>query len=71
MSVKLAVIFSEGYARKFNTDTNSVSRCLVRLKAKQVSRGELESIVHEELCYKTQEFNEFANSFKQKFEESV
>ncbi|CCD13216.1 unnamed protein product [Trypanosoma congolense IL3000] len=42
------------------------SRPVTRLKAKQAPRGEVESVVHEEIRYTTKELNEFANSFKQK-----
>ena len=41
-------------------------RPVTRLKAKQAPRGEVESVVHEEIRYTTKELNEFANSFKQK-----
>ena len=30
------------------------------LKAKQAPRGEVESVVHEEVCYTPEELNEFA-----------
>lgn len=42
------------------------SRPVTRLKAKQAPKGEVESVVHEEIHYTTKELNELANSFKQK-----
>ena len=42
----------------------SVSRPITRLKAKQPPRGEIESVVHEEIRYTAKGLNEFANSFK-------
>jgi hypothetical protein len=63
--------FSEENARQDNTDVLQdppivSSRPITRLKAKQAPRGEVESVVHEEMCYTTKELNEFANPFKQK-----
>ncbi|KAL6078645.1 hypothetical protein STEG23_032181 [Scotinomys teguina] len=40
------------------------SRPMVRLKAKQASRGEIESVVHEEVHYTTEEFTELPNLFR-------
>jgi len=37
---------------------------ITRLKTKQAPRGEVESVVYEEMCYITKEINEFGNSFK-------
>lgn len=42
-----------------------------RFKTKQAPGGELESLVHEDVCYTTKELKEFANLFKQKSEEYV
>jgi hypothetical protein len=75
-SDKPAVIFSEENAEQDNTDIHQgppivSSRPVSRLKAKQAPRGEVESVVHEEMCYTTKELNEFANSFKQKSGEYV
>jgi hypothetical protein len=65
------VTFSEENARQDNTDVPQgppivSSRSITRLKAKQAPRGEVESVVHEEIRYTTKELNEFANSLKQK-----
>jgi hypothetical protein len=75
-SDKPAVIFTEENARQNNTDVSQgppivSSKPMTRLKAKQAPRGEVESVVHEEMCYTTKELNEFANSFKQKPSEYV
>jgi hypothetical protein len=76
LSDKPAVTFSEENARQDNTDVPQgppivSSRPITRLKAKQAPRGEVESVVHEEICCTTKEPNEFANSFKQKSGEYV
>lgn len=42
------------------------SRSMSRFKTKQAPGGELESLVHEDICYTTKELKEFANLFKQK-----
>lgn len=68
--------FSEGDGRQDNTvvpqgPETVVSRPITRLKAKQEPRGEVESVVQEEMHYATKELNEFAISFKQKSGESV
>jgi hypothetical protein len=68
-SYKPAVNFTEENARQDNTDVSQgqpifSSRPITRLKAKQAPRGEVEIVVHEEICYTTKELNEFANSFK-------
>lgn len=73
---KPVVTFSEENARQDNTDVPQgppivSSRPITRLTAKQAPRGEVDSVVHEEMCYTTKELNEFANSFKQKSEEYV
>jgi hypothetical protein len=75
-SDKPAVTFTEENARQNNTDVSQgppivFSRPVTRLKAKQAPRGEVESVVHEEIHYTTKELNEFANSFKQKSGEYV
>lgn len=67
---------AEENARQDNTDVSQgptivSSRPITRLKAKEAPRGEVESVVHEEMCYTTKELNEFANAFKQKSEECV
>jgi hypothetical protein len=69
-SDKPAVTFTEENARQDNTDVSQSppivsSRPVTRLKAKQAPRGEVESVVHEEMRYTTKELKEFANSFKQ------
>jgi hypothetical protein len=69
LSDKPAVNFSEENARHDNINVLHsspivASRAITRLKAKQIPRGEVESAVHEEICYTTKELNEFANSFK-------
>lgn len=46
-------------------------RFVIRFKVKQVFRGEVESVVYEEIRYIIKEFNEFVNLFKQKFGEYV
>jgi hypothetical protein len=63
--------FTEENARQDNADVFQgppivSSRPVTRLKAKQAPRGEVESIVHQEMHYTTKELSEFANSFKQK-----
>jgi hypothetical protein len=70
------VTFSEENARQDNIDIPQgplivSSRPITRHKAKQAPRGEVESVVHEEICYTTKELNGFANSFKQKSGECV
>jgi hypothetical protein len=75
-SDKPIVTFTEENARQDNTDVSQgppivSSRPIARLKAKQAPRGEVESVVCEEVCYTTKELNEFANSFKQKSGEYV
>jgi hypothetical protein len=65
------VTFTEENARQDNTDVSQgppiVSfRPITKLKAKQAPRGEVGSVVHEEICYTTKELSQFANSFKQK-----
>jgi hypothetical protein len=70
-SDKPALTFTEENARQDNTDVSQgppivSSRPVTRLKTKQAPRGEIESVVHEEIRYTTKELNEFANSFKQK-----
>jgi hypothetical protein len=67
---------SEENAKQDNTDLPQgplivTSRPIIRLKAKQALRGEVESVVHGEMRYITQELNEFSNSFKQKSREYV
>jgi len=76
LSDKLAVTFSKENARQDNTDVPQgppivSSRPITRLKARQAPRGEVESVVHEEMRYTTEELNEFANSSKQKSGEHV
>lgn len=56
--------FSERDGKQSNTDVTRgppilASRAITRFKAKQVPRGEIESIVHKEVCYTTKELNEF------------
>jgi hypothetical protein len=46
-------------------------RPIIKIKVKQAPRGEIESVVHEEVKYTSKELNEFANSFKQKSGEYV
>ena len=70
-SDKPAVTFAEENVRQSNTDVPQgplivSSKPITRLKAKQAPRGEVENVVHEEICNTTKELNEFANSFKQK-----
>lgn len=76
LSIKPAVISSQRNARQDNTDVPQspkivASRPITRLKAKQVPRRVVESVVHEEVYYTTKELNEFAKSFKQKSGEYV
>lgn len=64
LSAKPAMIFSERDGRQSNTDITQgppilASRTITRFKAKEVPRGEIESIVHKEVCYTTKELNEF------------
>lgn len=66
----------EENARQDNVDISQgptivSSRPITRLRAKQAHRGEVESVVREEMFYTTKELNEFANSFEQKSEEYV
>jgi hypothetical protein len=73
-SDKPAVTFTEENASQDNNDVSQgppivSSRPVTRIKAKQAPRGEVESVVHEEIHYTTKELNEFANSFKQASEE--
>lgn len=42
-----------------------------RLKAKQVAGGKIKSVAPEEVPYSTEEFNDFANSCRQKSGECV
>jgi hypothetical protein len=70
------VTFSVENAGQGNTDVPQgpsilSSRPITRLKTKQAPRGEVKSVVHEEIHYTTKELNEFANSFKQKSGECV
>jgi hypothetical protein len=70
-SDKPAMTLTEENARQDNADVSQgppivSSRPVTRLKLKQAPRGEVESVVHEQTCYTTNELNEFANSFKQK-----
>ena len=62
----LFVTFSEGSVSQDNTDVPQgppivASKLIARLKTKQAPRGEVESVVHEELHYITELLNEFAN----------
>lgn len=75
-SDKPAGTFHEENARQDSVNVSQgpltvSSRPITRLKAEQAPRGEVESVVHEEMCYTTKELNEFANAFKQKSEECV
>ena len=70
VSDKPAVTFFEENARQDNTDDPQgppivSSGPITRLKTKQAPRGEVESVVHEEMSYTTKDLNEFANSLKQ------
>ncbi|XP_026641285.1 Friend virus susceptibility protein 1-like [Microtus ochrogaster] len=76
LTAKPAVTFSEEDANQGNTDVLesppiAPSRCITGPKAKQASRGEVESVAHEEVHYTTKELNVFAHSFKQKSGEYV
>ncbi|KAL6037658.1 hypothetical protein STEG23_020039 [Scotinomys teguina] len=76
LSDKPVVTFSEGDASQGNTDVPQGppivgSRPITGPKAKQAPRGEVESVVHEEVHYTTKELNDFGNSFKQKSGEHV
>ena len=69
LSDKPAVTFSEENATQDNIDVPQgppivASRSISRIEAKQSPRGEIESVVHEEVCYTSKELNEFANLFK-------
>lgn len=44
-----------------------VSGLLIELKANQAPKEEIESVVYEEVCHTTEELNEFAISFEQKY----
>lgn len=67
LCTKPAMTFSKGDARQSIIDVPSVaSRLITRLKAKQAPKGEIESVVDEEVHYTTEELNEFANSLRQK-----
>jgi hypothetical protein len=70
-SDKPVMTVTEENARQDNTGVSQgppivSSRPVTRLKPKQAPRGEVESVVHEEIRYTTKELNEFANSFQQK-----
>jgi hypothetical protein len=70
-SPKSAVTFSEGDARQDNIDVLLgppivASRSIARLKAEQVLRGEIESVVHEAMHCTYKELNAFDSLFKQK-----
>jgi len=59
-SDKPEVTFSEENARQDNTDVPQgppivSSKPITRLKVKQAPRGEVGSVVHEEVCYTTKE----------------
>lgn len=56
LSVKLAVTVTEGDVRHDYTDVPQgppivASRPILRVKAKQIPRGETESVVHKYVCY--------------------
>lgn len=65
LSDKPVVIFSEETARQNNTDVSQdpstdFSRLIPKHKAKNVPRGEVESLLHEDMCNLTMELYEFA-----------
>lgn len=62
LSAKSAMTFFERDIRQSNPDVPQgppilASRAITRFKAKQVPRGEIESIIHKEVCYTTEELN--------------
>lgn len=71
LSAKPLVTYSEEDATQDNTDVPGGPqivdpRLVSRLMAKQAHRVEVESVVHEDVQHTIKEFNEFANSFKQR-----
>lgn len=68
---KPGVTFSEEDTREDNTDVLQGSPKVAsipktRFKTNQASREEIESTVHEEVCYTTKEINKLIHSFDQK-----